>query len=180
MNLLSVCMAAFSISVGQNPRQCILCLLIYLENKTKEKKNQQPHFSFTFEASFVRSLPGWQFLSGVWTYRPLVSASTTRRVCLLRGPFERSVLHLSGLPPVTLDIGDNVSKCDSLNWSYLEFASLYRCLESFPPSLGCFPPLPAQILPYPPAKVFTSLPTCFCLHTCATPKSLRPCLLLKK
>lgn len=68
----------------------------------------------------------------------------------------------------------------SLNWSYLEFTNLYRCLESFPPSLGCFPLLPAQILPYPPAPVFTSLPTCFCLHTYAIPKSLRPCLLFKK
>lgn len=47
-------------------------------------------------------------------HRPLVSASTTPRVCPLHGPLERFVLHLSGLPPVTLDVGHAVAKCESL------------------------------------------------------------------
>lgn len=47
-------------------------------------------------------------------YSPLVSTSTTHRVRLLHGPFERFVLNLSGLSPVILDIGHDVSKCEAL------------------------------------------------------------------
>lgn len=42
------------------------------------------------------------------------STSTTLRVCLLHGPFDRFVLNLSGLSPVILDIGHDVAKCEAL------------------------------------------------------------------